>query len=170
MNQDYFWHLLNVFCQVNNSNVQTMFDVLLDIWIDRLDNIVSPERRKLVGLAFASMITSDNTSIQQRFDSIISVCVEVLHDVCRLKDDDSCSQVDYFLMTDENPITCADDTEHEKRKRLASKRDPVFTVSMKDYTASQLTRCQQKHGDSNFSQIMSMIDSEITHQLKFLLR
>ena len=36
---------------------------LLDVWTDRLDIITQPERRKICGLAFASLLTLNNRSV-----------------------------------------------------------------------------------------------------------
>ncbi|KAI4884138.1 hypothetical protein NFI96_029098, partial [Prochilodus magdalenae] len=54
---------------------------LIEMWVDRMDNITQPERRKLSSLALLSLLPSDNSVIQDKFCGIINICVEALHDV-----------------------------------------------------------------------------------------
>lgn len=52
---------------------------LLDVWTDRLDIITQPERRKICGLAFASLLTLNNKSVA------VELCFFCLSSVSRRK-------------------------------------------------------------------------------------
>jgi hypothetical protein len=58
---------------------------LLDSWLDKIDMIVHPERRKLTALALISMLRFNTGVIYERFGAIINVSVTVMLDV--LKED-----------------------------------------------------------------------------------
>lgn len=58
---------------------------LLDSWLDKIDMIVHPERRKLTALALISMLRFNTGVIYERFAAIINVSVTVMLDV--LKED-----------------------------------------------------------------------------------
>ncbi|NXJ84659.1 IPO11 protein, partial [Trogon melanurus] len=54
---------------------------MIEMWVDRMDNITQPERRKLSALALLSLLPSMNSVIQEKFCGIINISVEGLHDV-----------------------------------------------------------------------------------------
>ncbi|XP_064620355.1 importin-11-like [Lineus longissimus] len=168
-NAEFFWQFIEQFSQSHNVDSYTTLSSLFDTWLDRVDNIIQPERRKLTGLALASIITLDLNVVLEKFGAIMAILVEILHDVCRLQDEGNCIQIDCLVMRDDDEEPEMD-SEHERRKHLAARQDPVHCVSLKDYVASQLNTCQQMHGQESFQRLMSYVDSEVAHQLKFLLR
>jgi hypothetical protein len=60
--------------------------------MDKLDIVTQPERRKICGLALASLLTINNSVITERFPSIINCIVQVLHDVCRIEENSPISE------------------------------------------------------------------------------
>ena len=58
---------------------------LFDSWIDKIDMIVHPEKRKLTALALASLLRYKSNVVYERFGAIINVNVTVLLDI--LKDE-----------------------------------------------------------------------------------
>uniref|UniRef100_A0A452HCM0 Importin-11 n=1 Tax=Gopherus agassizii TaxID=38772 RepID=A0A452HCM0_9SAUR len=60
---------------------QELLGNMIEMWVDRMDNITQPERRKLSALALLSLLPSDNSVIQDKFCGIINISVEGLHDV-----------------------------------------------------------------------------------------
>lgn len=62
------------------------------------------------------------------------------------------------------------ETEQDKRNQRLSKQDPVYTVSLKDYTMSQLNSCEQLLGTALFQNLMDTVDCEIVDQLKQFMR
>ena len=46
-----------------------------------LDSIVNLQCRKLTGLAVANLLPVADVCVTSRFDSLVNMCVDVLHDV-----------------------------------------------------------------------------------------
>ncbi|XP_074651521.1 importin-11-like [Tubulanus polymorphus] len=169
-NSEFFWLFIDEFSREIQADTHQVLGSLLDMVYERIDNITQPERRKLVGLACASLLPCNNSVVVEKFGANVNLCVEILHDVCRLSDEDSSSHIDCLVFSEEDLQEDESDTEHDKRKRQVNLHDPVHSISMKDFVNSQLAQCQQVFGAQNFQHQMSLVDSEITHQLKFLLR
>lgn len=78
-----------VFIQVlQELNIPTPLDSILDIWIKKMPLIGHPDKRKLLGLALASLLTVQNDSIYQRFDVLLQCICETLNDIMVQDKDD----------------------------------------------------------------------------------
>ncbi|GAA6076240.1 importin-11, partial [Tachysurus ichikawai] len=80
-NSSFFSSLLTQMAMEFNQEPEQLLGNLMEMWVDRMDNITQPERRKLSSLALLSLLPSDNTVVQEKFCGIINICVESLHDV-----------------------------------------------------------------------------------------
>lgn len=90
-------------------NIPTPLETILDVWIKKMPLIGQPDKRKLLsklilaisrfslftqvfrlfsGLALASLLTVPNDSIYQRFDVIIQCVCETLNDIMKEDPDD----------------------------------------------------------------------------------
>lgn len=132
--------------------------------------MAQPEKRKLVALAVTSLLSVNVSTVMDKFAAIINICVEVLHDVTRIPvDEDTVLQMDSLVISDQDDNygddNCEEETEHDKRKRLLLRKDPVHTIPLKDFLISQLSACQQLHGQVTFNRLMEQVDTEITQQL-----
>ncbi|KAL5005534.1 hypothetical protein ScPMuIL_018990 [Solemya velum] len=166
-NRDYMWMFLKDVSPDFGKDTASILGCLIDVWLDKIDGVTQPERRKLLALAVASVLTVNLSPIVERFGSIINLCVEVLHDVCRIPvDEDTAVQLDSLVITDRTEVEEEQETELDKRKRMLSKRDPVHTVALREYVISQLTLCQQMHGQAGFEHLMEQVDPEIIQQLQ----
>ncbi|XP_072166659.1 importin-11-like [Diadema setosum] len=164
--QQYFFQLLDIVAKEYNSTAEEVLTALIQTWVDRTDQLTQAERRKLTGLAFASLLTSNSPVVTERLPDMMYVVVEVLHDVCREEND---QQVDYLVMSDESEEEDQEDeyeTLHEKRQRRLSKQDPVHNTSFPDYVKFQLAKCERLHGPAAFQQIMDSVDVEVRQQLQ----
>ncbi|NXN91748.1 IPO11 protein, partial [Rhinopomastus cyanomelas] len=80
-NARFFSLLLNqVACELGQELDQILGN-MIEMWVNRMDNITQPERRKLSALALLSLLPSLNSVIQDKFCGIINISVEGLHDV-----------------------------------------------------------------------------------------
>lgn len=78
-----------VFVQVvQELNVPNAFDTLLDVWLKKMPLIGHSEKRKLLGLALASLLTVQNNSIYQRFEVLLQSICEILNDIMIQDKDD----------------------------------------------------------------------------------
>ncbi|KAI0216228.1 Importin-11 [Lamellibrachia satsuma] len=149
-NPGFFWQFLEQLAKELGTTSSDALASFLDSWFDKMDGVIQTERKKLCSLSLASLLTCNESVMLQRFGAIINVCVEALHDVCR-SDDDTSGYIDALVQnsTEELPEDELE-TEHEKRKRLLCRQDPVYTINLKDYILLQLQTCQQQHGEETF--------------------
>lgn len=152
---------------MRNQTPESLFGDLLDSWIDKIDMIVHPERRKLTALALVSLLRFNSNVIFERFGAILNVCVTVMLDV--LKEDNGvkfdCLVMSPDVENDDEEI----DTEHEKRKRRIRLSNPVYSVSIKEFVILKLRECENLVGLENFQQLMKNLEPSIGHKLNELM-
>ncbi len=64
-----------------------MLSNILDSWIEKIDMIVHPEKRKLAALALTSLLKYKSHVIYQRLNAILNVDITVMLDI--MKENDS---------------------------------------------------------------------------------
>ncbi|XP_036164289.1 importin-11 isoform X5 [Myotis myotis] len=120
-NTSFFSSLLTVMAHKCNQEMDQLLGNMIEMWVDRMDNITQPERRKLSALALLSLLPSDNSVIQDKFCGIINIAVEGLHDVMT-EDPETGTHKDCMLMSHlEEPKATEDEeppTEQDKRKKM----------------------------------------------------
>uniref|UniRef100_A0A8C3G460 Importin-11 n=1 Tax=Cyclopterus lumpus TaxID=8103 RepID=A0A8C3G460_CYCLU len=122
-NSSFFSSLLTQMASECSQKMDQLLGSVIEMWVDRMDNITQPERRKLSSLALLSLLPSDNSVIQDKFCGIINISVEALHDVMT-EDTETATFKDCMLMSHfEEPKLSEDEeppTEQDKRKKLVS--------------------------------------------------
>ena len=103
-------------CQVL---IMKYFSQVLDVWCDKMPCVTAPERRKLLALALASLLTTESPVVLQRVYIVFLNIVETLNDVT--KTDDVGATVDSLMAGVGDVVLDTDDidyeTEHDSRKR-----------------------------------------------------
>ncbi|XP_075695331.1 importin-11 isoform X1 [Rhinoderma darwinii] len=174
-NQACFSSLLNQMAQECSQEADQILGNMIEMWVDRMDNITQPERRKLSALALISLLPTVNSIIQDKFCGIINICVESLHDVMT-EDPETNSYKDCLLISHNEPqdIHVNEDdeppTEQDKRKRMIALRDPVHAVSLQQFVYEKLKAQQELLGDEGFRSLMETVDTEIVKQLQEFLQ
>uniref|UniRef100_A0A8C9STM6 Importin-11 n=1 Tax=Scleropages formosus TaxID=113540 RepID=A0A8C9STM6_SCLFO len=172
-NSSFFSSLLTQMAGEFNQEMDQLLGSLIEMWVERMDNITQPERRKLSALALLSLLPSDNSVIQDKFCGIINICVEALHDVMT-EDPETGTFKDCMLMTHFEEPKLTDDeeppTEQDKRKKLLALEDPVHSVSLQRYVYEKLKAQQLLMGDQGFQALMETVDTEIVRQLQEFLQ
>uniref|UniRef100_A0A672GE66 Importin-11 n=1 Tax=Salarias fasciatus TaxID=181472 RepID=A0A672GE66_SALFA len=172
-NSSFFSSLLAQMASENNQEVDQLLGSIIEMWVDRMDNITQPERRKLSSLALLSLLPSDNSVIQDKFCGIINICVEALHDVMT-EDPETGTFKDCMLMSHFEEPKLSDDeeppTEQDKRKKLLALEDPVHSVSLQQYVYEKLKVQQALMGDQGFGVLMETVDTELVRQLQEFLQ
>ncbi|XP_040277260.1 importin-11 [Bufo bufo] len=174
-NQACFSSLLNQMAQEYSQEADQILGNMIEMWVDRMDNITQPERRKLSALALVSLLPTVNSVIQDKFCGVINICVESLHDVMT-EDPETNSYKDCLLMSQNEPqdIQVNGDeeppTEQDKRKRTIALRDPVHAVSLQQFVYEKLKAQQVLMGDEGFQSLMETVDTEIVKQLQEFLQ
>lgn len=172
-NTSFFSSLLTVMAHKCNQEMDQLLGNMIEMWVDRMDNITQPERRKLSALALLSLLPSDNSVIQDKFCGIINISVEGLHDVMT-EDPETRTYKDCMLMSHlEEPKATEDEeppTEQDKRKKMLALKDPVHTVSLQQFTYEKLKAQQELLGEQGFQSLMETVDTEIVTQLQEFLQ
>ncbi|KAJ0067645.1 hypothetical protein NL108_008950, partial [Boleophthalmus pectinirostris] len=120
-NSSFFSSFLTQMASESSQEMEQLLGSLIEMWVDRMDSITQPERRKLSSLALLSLLPSDNGVVQDKFCGIINITVEALHDVMT-EDPDTGTYKDCMLMSHLEEPKLSDDeeppTEQDKRKKL----------------------------------------------------
>lgn len=66
-----------------------LFGLIVDTWSVRLDSVTNIQCRKLTGLAIANLLPVADVCVTSRFDTLVNMCVDVLHDVMDTTDDNN---------------------------------------------------------------------------------
>lgn len=168
--RDVFSEVVAKIAQQMRDNQETILNRLLDVWLDKMAYICQPDRRKLLGIALASLLTAQSNSVLERFCGILLNVTEVLNDI--IKTDDLGAQVDSLLLGDNNYLGQDDDddvdyeTEHDHRRNQLAAADPVYTIALKDYFQSQLIALQNQVGATQFEQLKQTVDVETLEQAR----
>uniref|UniRef100_A0A8C0FWF4 Importin-11 n=1 Tax=Bubo bubo TaxID=30461 RepID=A0A8C0FWF4_BUBBB len=171
-NAKFFSLLLNQMACELGQELDQILGNMIEMWVDRMDNITQPERRKLSALALLSLLPSLNSVIQDKFCGIINISVEGLHDVMS-EDPETETYKDCMLMSHFEEFKVTEDeeppTEQDKRKKILALKDPVHTVSLQQFVYEKLKAQQELLGEQGFQALMETVDTEIVAQLqKFL--
>uniref|UniRef100_A0A668UW13 Importin-11 n=1 Tax=Oreochromis aureus TaxID=47969 RepID=A0A668UW13_OREAU len=172
-NSSFFSSLLSQMASECNQEMDQLLGNVIEMWVDRMDNITQPERRKLSSLALLSLLPSDNSVIQDKFCGIVNICVEALHDVMT-EDPETGTFKDCMLMSHFEEPKLSDDeeppTEQDKRKKLLALEDPVHSVSLQQFVYEKLKAQQALMGDQGFGALMETVDTELVRQLQEFLQ
>ncbi|KAM6034616.1 importin-11 isoform 2-T2 [Chlamydotis macqueenii] len=172
-NASFFSLLLSQMACELGQELDQILGNMIEMWVDRMDNITQPERRKLSALALLSLLPSLNSVIQDKFCGIISISVEGLHDVMT-EDPETGTYKDCMLMSHfEEPKVTEDEeppTEQDKRKKMLALKDPVHTVSLQQFIYEKLKAQQELLGEQGFQALMETVDTEIVAQLQEFLQ
>uniref|UniRef100_A0A803XM30 Importin 11 n=1 Tax=Meleagris gallopavo TaxID=9103 RepID=A0A803XM30_MELGA len=140
-NTSFFSLLLNQMACESGQELDQILGNMIEMWVDRMDNITQPERRKLSALALISLLPSLNSVIQDKFCGIIHVTLESLYDVMT-EDPETGTYKDCLLLSHfEEPKVTEDEeppTEQDKRKKLVSFRCYSEDKSYQNVVADQV--------------------------------
>ncbi|XP_057584528.1 importin-11-like [Hippopotamus amphibius kiboko] len=172
-NTSFFSSLLNEMAHKFNQEMDQLLGNMIEMWVDRMDNITQPEGRKLSALALLSLLPSDNSVIQDKFCGIINISVEGLHYVMT-EDPETGTYKDCMLISHlEEPKVTEDEeppTEQDKRKKMLALKDPVHAVSLQQFIYEKLKAQQELLGEQGFQSLMETVDTEIVTQLQEFLQ
>uniref|UniRef100_A0A3Q1K2I1 Importin-11 n=1 Tax=Anabas testudineus TaxID=64144 RepID=A0A3Q1K2I1_ANATE len=172
-NSSFFSSLLTQMALECGQEMDQLLGSVIEMWVDRMDNITQPERRKLSALALLSLLPSDNSVIQDKFCGIINICVEALHDVMT-EDPETGTFKDCMLMSHFEEPKLSDDeeppTEHTAQLLELIKPDPVHSVSLQQFVYEKLKAQQALMGDQGFGVLMETVDTELVRQLQEFLQ
>merc|ERR1719213_98276 len=150
-----------------NSNHNDVAGKVRDVWCDKMPCVTAPERRKLLALALASLLTSESPVVLSRVYLVFLNVAETLNDVTR--PDEQGGIIDSLMAGVGDVVLDTDDidyeTEHDSRKRQIAMQDPVHTIVLKDYVQSQVNSMALQLGESNYKEIINNVDVETRDNL-----
>ncbi|KAG8456571.1 hypothetical protein GDO86_002378 [Hymenochirus boettgeri] len=171
-NASCFSSLLIQMSQECNCQPDQILGNVIEMWVDRMDNITQPERRKISALALLSLLPTENSVIKDKFCGIINICVESLHDVMT-EDPETSTYKDCMLISHIEELQVIENeeppTEQDKQKRMLALKDPVHAVSLQQFAYEKLKAQQELLGEG-FCSLMETVDTEIVKQLQEFLR
>ena len=151
-----------------NSNHNDVAGKALDVWCDKMPCVTAPERRKLLALALASLLTSESPVVLSRVYLVLLNIAETLHDVTR--PDEQGGIIDSLIAGVGDVVLDTDDidyeTEHDSRKRHIAMQDPVHTIVLKDYVQTQVNAMALQLGETNYQEIIGNVDVETRDNLR----
>lgn len=76
-----------VFSEVlQGLSMRNAFEHILDVWVARMPCVTNKDKKKLLGLALASLLTVQNDLVYERMPTIVKRLCETLNDI--MKEDD----------------------------------------------------------------------------------
>ncbi|PSN49429.1 Importin-11 [Blattella germanica] len=153
--RDVFSQVVAKVAQAIGETQEAVLNKMLDVWLDKMALVTQLERRKLLGLALASLLTAQSNSVLERFCGFLLNITEALNDI--IKTDDMGMQIDSLLLTEHSSPGQDDDvdyeTEHDHRRKQLAVSDPMKGL-------------QNQVGASQFEQLMQTVDIETLEQVR----
>ncbi|KAM0755992.1 ARM repeat-containing protein [Meredithblackwellia eburnea MCA 4105] len=151
--------------KLGSASPAHIFDALVNLWIERVDNMAQASQRKLTALALAQLLPSTQCDILSRLQDLTSVWSGVLAETEENADGDAelyQNAEDY--VADEYDFG---DTAESTRRTELTKRDPVRSVRMDAVLKEQLSRVQALHGGPDVFQAtyLSKVDPALLDEL-----
>ncbi|CAG8587839.1 13785_t:CDS:2, partial [Cetraspora pellucida] len=160
----FFIQYVTIANQQYNLPQINLIEKVLEVWLDKFDNIGHPKQRKLNAMAFATIITTTNPIILGYLQQFIGIWCDVLSEVRESGGGDTLVywREEYSIESDER-----DDTPETKRKRALLQRDPIHTTNLIQYIRTKIAECEAINGGSQlFNQnYIRTVDSTLLDQL-----
>lgn len=168
----FFWGFVEKLAKQQGQSVSEFLDPFLSNFVEKMEHVTQPDRRKLCSMAMVSLLTTNASAIQNHFDAIVTYCVEVFYDVRRNNSENGIqSDANCFSTTSsDSPSEDEFETDHDKRRHSLLLQDPVCTVNFRDFVLTQLTYLQNQVGQMTFNVLVNSLDSEIYQQLQQFLQ
>ncbi|CAG8494007.1 26063_t:CDS:10, partial [Racocetra persica] len=160
----FFIQYVTIANQQYNLPQINLIEKVLEVWLDKFDNIGHPKQRKLNAMAFATIITTTNPTILGYLQQFIGIWCDVLSEIRESGGGDTLVywQEEYSIESDEH-----DDTPETKRRRALLQRDPIHTTNLIRYIRTKIAECEAINGGSQlFNQnYIRTVDSTLLGQL-----
>ncbi|XP_076288957.1 importin beta11 isoform X1 [Lasioglossum baleicum] len=162
---------------VNETREEEVLGKIIRVWVNQMQVVFQPERRKLLALALCSLLGANSPpSVLEHFPQIISNIVETLNDLTKLDNleyDYIGFGIDSLTISGQSNLSEHVDEDygngHEQRKRRLALGDVITSISLKDTFQNQLLALRGIVGENQFNQMMSTLNPAIDKQLKFYI-
>lgn len=139
------------------SNEESILLCLVDVWLDKVDNIISTQR-KTFALALSIILTLRMSQVLDKLEQILSVCTSViLGGSEELTEEESSS--------DNMHSSKLEVRSKELRRRQIKFSDPINQIPLENSLKDNLQTCAALHGEL-FNTAMSKMHPSLVTQLK----
>nr|DAD26262.1 TPA_asm: hypothetical protein HUJ06_027730 [Nelumbo nucifera] len=176
MNSNYLAHLtsepslLQALQQAGISMEENILLSLVDIWLDKVDNVTSIQR-KTFGLALSIILTLRVPQVLDKLDQILSnscsVCTSVILGASEDFGEEE-SSGDNISSTESHCEGTISSKELRRRQIKAS--DPIKQLSLESSVRENLQTCAALHGDSSFNAAISRMHPAAFAQVQKALK
>ncbi|XP_037292335.1 importin-11 isoform X1 [Manduca sexta] len=163
-----------------DSDPEKVLNKVLQVWTEKMNLVTQVERSKVVGLGLASLLTTQNAAVLQRFPAILLNLTEVLNNVmitpyAGLYVD---GLVPAALSRPASPEPgggagggaggggTGSGSLHELRKLRLALTHPAHTIDLSAYTHHQLETLKNQVGAETFERLLQSTDQETLQQIR----
>ncbi|OAY74305.1 Importin-11 [Ananas comosus] len=153
--------------QAGLSINQNVLLCLVDVWIDKIDNVTAIQR-KAYALALSIILTLRLPEVIEKLDEILSVCTSVI-----MGGSGGTSEEDSRFSSDITSSSWPSDVSvsgKELRKKQIKDSDPIRQFSLEDILRENLKACAALHGEASFNAAISRIHPSAFAQLQQALK
>ncbi|RIB09431.1 armadillo-type protein [Gigaspora rosea] len=167
----FFIQFVTIANQQYNLPQINLIDKILEMWLDKFDNIGHPKQRKLNAMAFATIITTTNPTILGYLQQFIGIWCDVLSEIRESGGGDTLVYWQEEYSIESGVGGEHDETPETKRKRALLQRDPIHTTNLIQYIRTKIAECEAINGGSQlFNQnYIRTVDSTLLDQLSELM-
>ncbi|CAG8528258.1 11592_t:CDS:10 [Ambispora leptoticha] len=167
---NYFLQFIAIAGQQSNTQEHALLEKVLDVWIERFDNIAHPKQRKLNAMAFTALIAITNTIILARLPQFISIWCDVLSEVRENGGGDALVYWEHEPNENKEFVN-EEETAETKRRRALLQQDPVHSTNLIQYIQAKLTECETLNGGPDLfrRQYLASIDNDLLDQFYSLM-
>ncbi|GLB33947.1 putative ARM repeat-containing protein [Lyophyllum shimeji] len=176
-----FLQLISATASSLNQKESYLYDNMLDQWFGKFDNMSEPRHRKLTAMGIGPLVSTGRPEILQRLPvEIFNLWIDVFYEIKE-------AQVVVEIQGDSSPIPSSHNLrrhwelneappeyyrdiegtpEHDRRKALYD-RDPVRTMHLGTFVATQLREAEAAFGPATFqAQYLSKADPTVLGQIQ----
>ncbi|XP_043724537.1 importin-11 [Telopea speciosissima] len=150
--------------QAGISIEENLLLCLVDIWLDKVDNVTSIQR-KAFGLALSIILTLRLPQVLDKLDQILSVCTTVILGGSEDLNEESSGDNSSSGSHSEGAVPSK-----EFRRRQIKASDPIKQLSLQTLVRDNLQMCAALHGDSSFNAAISRMHPAAFAQLQQALK
>ncbi|KAF9204782.1 hypothetical protein BGZ49_004879 [Haplosporangium sp. Z 27] len=158
---------------INNAGQQfgqpRLLSILLDIWMEKFDNVSHPKSRKLLAMGLTAMMRTSDPSALEQLPRLVAIWGDVLNEVNENGTGDS---LVYWRETQDDEDDSSEETAEVIRRRELLKRDPIHTTNLAHYVKASIAEYERLNGgtESFQQQWLSKVDPLMLESLMPLLQ
>ncbi|XP_075209818.1 importin-11-like [Lycorma delicatula] len=168
ISQGMFIQVAEEVAQSMGEAVEVVVSKIFDVWLGKLHFVTQHDRRKLLGLALASLLTSQSRVVFDRFCGFLLAIAEILNDITRT--DETGVYIDSLMYNEDDDYSddgnMSELTEHYVRRRQLASIDPVHRHNLLLYFQQQMCELMSQVGSVQFNELIQTVDVETLDNVK----